>query len=142
MLSEKVPLIRSASHSGARKNGAAYPGMQLPGVSRSAASQNHDTRALRRLPPPGTMERRLHPLAREFARLLHNYRRRKQLSVEELAKGSGIPAAAIQRFENASHAPDITELLILSAIYGVPAWKIIKHLQACAVRLEEIDNEP
>lgn len=124
MLSEKVPLIRGTARASATKNGSAYAGMQEP------------------IPRPGTMERTLHPLAREFAHILQGYRRRKRLTIEQLAARSGIAAAAIKRFESASHAPDISELLRLAPVYGMPAWRIVKRLQAISERLDEIDNEP
>lgn len=94
------------------------------------------------IPRAGTAERRKHPLAREFARMLRDYRKRKGFSIADAASRSGIEAADIERFESASHAPDVSELMSLAAVYGVPAWTIMKRLQACAARLKEIDAEP
>lgn len=98
--------------------------------------------SLSSIPRAGTAARKRHPLAREVARILTSYRRRRRLSIEDLASRSGLAAAAIERFESASHAPDINELLTLAAAFGVPAWKIQQRIQDRAARLEDIDARP
>jgi ribosome-binding protein aMBF1 (putative translation factor) len=108
----------------------------------SATAHPEDRTSLDPIPRAGTAARRNHPLAREFARMLRDYRRRKGLSIKDAASRSGIDAADIERFESASHAPDVSELISLAAVYGVPAWVIMKRLQACAARLKEIDAAP
>lgn len=90
-----------------------------------------------RLPRRGTVERRKHPLARELARLLNYYRRRKRLTPQELASRSGVDEIDIRRFEQGTHAPDVPELIRMAAVFGVPAWKIAHRLNQFADRLEK-----
>lgn len=112
-------------------------------TARADAGLSFDARSVMSpLPRRGTVERREHPLAREFARMLNNYRRRKGLSIPDLAQQSGIPENDVRRFERATHAPDIHELIRLAEVFGVPAWQIAKRIQERAACLEQIDAAP
>ena len=66
----------------------------------------------------------------ETANILLNYRKKHNLSQEELAEKIGVSRQAVSKWERAEASPDTDNLILLSEIYGVSLDELLKGEKA------------
>lgn len=77
----------------------------------------------------------------ETANRLFQYRKKHQLSQEELAEKIGVSRQAISKWERAEASPDTDNLILLSKIYGVTLDELLQGEGEPQVKEETVQEE-